>query len=141
MDISSRRNNYGDSHSSYVVALLALTNISRNLLLERRLRRAFGSIGYAFGESSFGITLHNTTDVSVKVWKVCFSFPNGGYAPLYFAGEKMASRTPFRSDEQGGAVSLDFDMSGTWEMNKDRVIALSPPPAGAFCLIEYTTPN
>lgn len=138
------------------VALLALTNFSRNLMLERRLRKGFSSIGYSFGDNSFGIIFHNTTNVSVKVWGVSFSFPGGGTAPLHFSGEKVAFRKirlhrfrepgwllinfpPFRSDEQGGAVSLDFDMSGTWEMNKDRVIALSPPPDGAYCLLEYTT--
>jgi hypothetical protein len=121
------------------VVLLALANLSRNLLLERRLRKAFESVGYAFGENSFGIILHNTTEVSVKVWKVCFSFPNGGFAPLYFSGEKIAPGTSFRSAEQGGAVGLDFDMSGIWEMEKDRVITLNPVPTGAFSLIEYAT--
>lgn len=121
------------------VALLALTNFFRNLLLEHQLRKGFSNIGYSFGENSFGIILHNITNVSVKVWRVCFSFPGGGYAQLRFSGEKVASGTPFRSDEQGGAVSLDFDMSGIWEMNKDRVITLSPLPSGAYCVLEYTT--
>jgi hypothetical protein len=137
-------------------ALLFLSNLIRNLILERQLRKGFSNIGYSFGENSFGIFLRNKTNVPVKVWGVSFSFLNGGYAPLNFSGEKVASRKirlrgfreprwtyidfpPFHSEETDGAVSLEFDMAGTWEMAKDRVISLHPPPDGAYCLLEYTT--
>lgn len=138
------------------LVLLSLTNLIRNLILERQLRKGFSNIGYSFGENSFGIILRNTTNVPVKVWGVSFSFLNGGTAPLNFSGEKAASRKirlhrfreprwhnidfpPFHSEEIDGAVILEFDMVGTWEMTKDRVISLSPPPEGAYCLLEYTT--
>lgn len=137
-------------------ALLALSNLLRNVVLERQLRKGFSRAGYSFAENSFGIILHNATSASVRVWGVSFSFPNGGTAPLQFSGEKVAHRKirlhrfrqprwqlldcpPFHSSEHEGAVSLEFDMSGTWAMNKERVIAIHPAPTGAYCLLEYTT--
>jgi len=138
------------------VALLGLSSFLRNLMLERQLRKGFSNVGYSFGENSFGLVVHNTTSVSVKVWGVSFTFPGGGTAPLQFSGEKVAHRKirlhrlreprwqllnfpPFLSPEHEGAVNLDFDMSGTWAMNKERVVSLSPAPTGAYCLLEYTT--
>jgi len=139
-----------------LAAVLALANFLRNLLLERRLREGFSKVGYSFGEDSFGIILHNMTSANVKVWGVRFNFPDGGYTPLHFSGEKVPFRKirlhrfrkprwqvvdfpAFHSDEAAGAVSLDFDTSGTWEMKKERVVDLHPPPEGAYCLLEYTT--
>jgi hypothetical protein len=138
------------------VVLVAASNALRNFILERRLHRSFSRVGYSFGENAFGLIFHNTTSVPVKVWGASFSFSGGGTAPLRFSGEKVAHRKirlhrfkeprwhlvdfpPFQSEEREGAVELDFDISGTWEISKERVITLSPPPEGAYCLIEYTT--
>jgi len=121
------------------VLLLALANLLRNVLLERKIRGSFQNVGYSFGENSFGIVLHNTTDFPVNVWRVAFSFPNGGYAPLYFSGEKIASSTHFLTETNNGHVELGFDIQGIWNIDKERMIKISPVPIGAFCVIEYGT--
>ena len=137
------------------VALLFLTNLMRNMLLDKQLRKGFSNIGYSFGENSFGIILRNETNIPVKVWGVSFSFKNGGYAPLSFTGEKTASRKirlrrfskprwsyidfpSFFSGEENGAVRLEFNMAGTWAMEKEEILPMTSPD-GAYCLLEYST--
>ena len=146
----------GTASALTLAAVLASVNFVRNSLLEQKLRRGFSRVGFSFAEQSFGIVLHNMVNTTVKVWGVHFSFPNGGYAPLHFSGEKVPFRKvrlrgfrqprwqliefpPFKADHVDGAVSLDFDTSGTWELDKNQVIALHPPPSGAYCLVEYET--
>jgi hypothetical protein len=136
--------------------LLFITNLIRNLVFERRLRRAFSIVGFSCSTNALGLVFRNDTDIPVKVWGAAFSCSGGGYMPLVYCGEKVAHRRmrlsgfwrprwlfldfpPYLSDMKEGAVTLDFDMSAIWEIDRARVGKWDTPPEGAYCLLEYTT--
>lgn len=139
-------------------ALIFLANLCRNLMFERSLRRAFSRVAFSCAPNALGLIFRNTTDIPVKVWGAAFSCSGGGYIPLSYSGVKVASRRvrlsgfgrncprwsfvefpPFVSPENEGAVTLDFDTSATWEVDKALVAKWNSPPEGAYCLLEYTT--
>ena len=141
---------------TWVVIVFAV-NYSRNKYLEYKLTESFGNIGYTGGIDGWGITLHNRTNVPVKVRCVAFLFADGpSYIPN-FSGKKSVERevpmnltgekkviiytasTSFEHQKDEGIIDLDFEMSGVWMLSNRAVLESKSYPIGGYAVIEYPT--
>lgn len=142
--------------ATWAVILFAI-NYGRNKYLEYKLEKSFQDISYTAGRDGWGITLHNLSNVPVKVSVVLLKFSEKMNYVLNFSGQKtIESKEPLNiqgekvkeiympssefEDQKGERIiDLDFEMSGSWLLTHSSVVDCQGHPTGGHVLIEYPT--